>query len=770
VRTRRLSLATAVSLALTVAAFALGAACSSSQDPGSAPPGTLARLEHDTGVTWGAVKSSRFGTTSYLYPRSSPPVLLDPGTTPTKAAEAFFEKYGEVFQMRDPARELAPEETGISGGLAFASFTEREGPASVHGTRLTVVFDKAGRIAFVSGLFVPNVHGFDTNAAVSAAEALTRAEADMATRYPPSALVALEPTPAPELTIWEREGTPELAYCLLLSYASDTRSDAVARQRVVMSYRVDANSGKILEAVSGLEWQYAGGHAEPMVASGEGQRGGPRRSFPALGTADGLGGATAPYFLQDREMGADSGAKLTSLIFVRTPTETPVLESDDHDANEWDTESTSDPGSAVDAYSYLRQVESWWQIRGRNGYDDHAGELGIIVHDPAVLYGKTPCTNNAYWDHINSVHVCPSSTSFAPHADVAASVDLGFMGHEFQHAVNQFSLDLDGTGQAGAIGESLGDVFGEFITHDEPPNGADCIWGIDWLPGRGARNMVDPHFSATGPQPDSVEDPLYATGDTHKDDGIPNKAWSLATFGGQDETTPEKKVDASLALGWKDSETLYLDLIALRPVSEVASFSDLAYALTGLARAEFGPSSSHETAVACAWYAVGVLSENEMKSSLGIDPCSCSGPSAGECEAGTDAGAGAGAGESGLGEKATPGVHCQVAGDQCFTWLSFSPTEDDAWKEACSKDFKGLLRLSCPTAQLVGCCSVELHGDGGPVGTQEQCFYSPLSASEGTSLCSGVKGVWSAYESEDAGAGDAGRDGEVGDSAPPPHC
>ena len=83
---------------------------------------------------------------------------------------AFLVRYGAVFQMVDPAHELAYEASGTSFGLRSASFTQTEGAASVCGTRLTVVFDAGGHIAFVSGLYVPGLHGLSTTAKLCASQ------------------------------------------------------------------------------------------------------------------------------------------------------------------------------------------------------------------------------------------------------------------------------------------------------------------------------------------------------------------------------------------------------------------------------------------------------------------------------------------------------------------------------------------------------------------------------------------------------------------------
>ncbi len=51
------------------------------------------------------------------------------------------------------------------------------------------------------------------------------------------------------------------------------------------------------------------------------------------------------------------------------------------------------------------------------------------------------------------------------------------MGHEYQHGVTRYTQNLFSKGQPGALDESLSDIFGEFIAHDTPSVGSQCIFG-----------------------------------------------------------------------------------------------------------------------------------------------------------------------------------------------------------------------------------------------------------------------------------------------------
>ena len=157
-RSHRVITAAVIGAAFTIGAIAVGIACSRSS--GSSSAGGLAQLEQDTGVQWVAVTDPRFGATSYVFPRSTPPITLTPDTQPGTAAMAFFAKYGGHLPDDDPAHELTPRSSGSAQGLQFASFTQTEGAAIVDGGRLTMVFDTTGHIAFVTGLYVSEAPRF----------------------------------------------------------------------------------------------------------------------------------------------------------------------------------------------------------------------------------------------------------------------------------------------------------------------------------------------------------------------------------------------------------------------------------------------------------------------------------------------------------------------------------------------------------------------------------------------------------------------------------
>ena len=95
---------------------------------------------------------------------------------------------------------LDPAETmGIRTG---AIWCRRKGQPRSTGRGSRLSSTPGGHIVFVSGLYVPGLHGLSTSPALAPSEAAAKAQSDMARQYPASVLVSLEATTTPELTFY----------------------------------------------------------------------------------------------------------------------------------------------------------------------------------------------------------------------------------------------------------------------------------------------------------------------------------------------------------------------------------------------------------------------------------------------------------------------------------------------------------------------------------------------------------------------------------------
>lgn len=184
-------------------------------------------------------------------------------------------------------------------------------------------------------------------------------------------------------------------------------------------------------------------------------------------------------------------------------------------------------------YEYSVQIRKFYKdVHARNSIDGKGMRMISTVN-----FGKD--YSNAFWDGKQMTYGRPGASS-----PFETFVLLDIAGHEVTHGVTQKDTRLKYYGQAGALNESLSDVFGALIVQHAKHQSADqASWlsgeGI-WkkgIKGRALRDMVNPGRAyddpKTGkdPQPAHMKDYIKTSADNggvHYNSGIPNKAF--ATF------------------------------------------------------------------------------------------------------------------------------------------------------------------------------------------------------------------------------------------------
>ncbi len=177
---------------------------------------------------------------------------------------------------------------------------------------------------------------------------------------------------------------------------------------------------------------------------------------------------------------------------------------------------------AVAAHKYAGDTYNFYlSNHGRDSIDDAGMTLISIVHYSSGYA-------NAFWNGAQMVY--GDAYGFPLADDV--------VGHELTHGVTEHESNLFYYYQAGAINESLSDVWGEFV---DLTNGAgNDSPGVRWQIGEdisvlGAlRNMQDPTLFS---DPDMMMSTYYTTtatdnGGVHTNSGVNNKAAYLMTDGG----------------------------------------------------------------------------------------------------------------------------------------------------------------------------------------------------------------------------------------------
>ena len=167
---------------------------------------------------------------------------------------------------------------------------------------------------------------------------------------------------------------------------------------------------------------------------------------------------------------------------------------------------TGDP-AADEAYDGLGHTHSLYaDVFGRNSIDDQGMPLNATVH-----FGKL--YDNAFWDGQQMVFGDGDGEIFE-----RFTRSLSVIGHELAHGVTQFSAGLAYRNQAGAINESISDVFGALVEqYVRKQSTADASWLIGeglftaQVQGAALRSMKAPGTAydddvlGKDPQPDSMD-------------------------------------------------------------------------------------------------------------------------------------------------------------------------------------------------------------------------------------------------------------------------
>ena len=275
--------------------------------------------------------------------------------------------------------------------------------------------------------------------------------------------------------------------------------------------------------------------------------------------------------------------------------------------------------SAVQTFFGINQAWQYYVNRhGRNSYDN--GGANINAYNEA---GFTNSSGNTYWSNA-SWSQGSQVLRFGDNGNAGAGDDWNatdIVGHEFTHAVTQFSAGLDYNGESGALNESFSDIFGEMV--ELFSEGA-----VDWLVGadRGAiRDMTNPNnfndpdtylgtnWVAVGGTCDGTNDFCGV----HTNSGVQNFWFYLLAVGG---TGVNDNGDTYTVQG---IGTTSAARIAYRSLTQyLTNSSGYADAKNGAIQAAidlFGDCSNEVLQCARAWNAVGVNSTDLYGYDIDVD-------------------------------------------------------------------------------------------------------------------------------------------------------
>jgi Zn-dependent metalloprotease len=196
-------------------------------------------------------------------------------------------------------------------------------------------------------------------------------------------------------------------------------------------------------------------------------------------------------------------------------------------------QAAADDRAVNEAYDYLGiTYDFFWQVFQRHSLDAKGLPLTGSVH-----YGIE--YQNAFWNGEQMVFGDGDGEIFN-----RFTIALDVVAHELAHGVTETEANLIYFEQAGALNESLSDVFGSLVKQfhlRQTAAQADWIIGAGLLTekiaGRGLRSMSSPGSAyddpllGKDPQPDHMREFVRTredNGGVHLNSGIPNRAFYLA--------------------------------------------------------------------------------------------------------------------------------------------------------------------------------------------------------------------------------------------------
>ncbi|MBT2550875.1 M4 family metallopeptidase [Arthrobacter sp. ISL-65] len=258
---------------------------------------------------------------------------------------------------------------------------------------------------------------------------------------------------------------------------------------------------------------------------------------------------------------------------------------------------TGDP-AADEAYDGLGHTHILYaDAFGRNSIDGMGMPLKATVH-----FGRM--YDNAFWDGQQMVFGDGDGEVFE-----RFTRSLSVIGHELAHGVTQFSAGLAYRNQAGAINESVSDVFGALVEqYFRKQTTAEASWLIGeglftpQVEGSALRSMKAPGTAydddvlGKDPQPDSMDSYVRTRADNggvHFNSGIPNRAFCVVaqTLGGN---------------AWEAPGQIWYETLTSGSLSPTSTFTAFAKATAATAKELFGEESAEHDAVRGAWETVKV--------------------------------------------------------------------------------------------------------------------------------------------------------------------
>ena len=493
---------------------------------------------------------------------------------PGLRALAYFQANKDLLKLKDPASELRYLEQNTDElGFRHEVFQQQWQGVPVWNGRIHAHFDRSG------GLYALNARFSPTPAPVGAwrldgKAAADRALADLSAQGPIEDFDAETRAlldyagPVAERNVW----IPEEGGAAHWAWRVEIRPNLVSLWR----YFIDGATGAILE-------KYDAANSDgPKTATANDLFGTPRTiNTYQVGSTYYLIDGTRKSFQSGTGLPNNPRGALQTLNANKT--DLTRLAQFTSTSNNW-----TDQAGVSAHFNTATVYEYYLNTHGRNGIDGAGGTMIAAVH---VTQGGA-AMDNAYWNG-RMMAYGDGSRVFKP---LARALDV--TAHEMTHGIIAATVNLDYKNQAGALNESLADVFGCMVDRDDWKMGEDIINALSSYPSGALRNLQDPHNggsskSSASWQPAHMTEYVKTTGDNggvHINCGIPNHAaYQIANV-----------------IGREKLEKIYYRVLSSKYINPGAQFIDMRLGAVRAATDLYGETSPEVAAVKDGFSKVGV--------------------------------------------------------------------------------------------------------------------------------------------------------------------
>jgi len=563
--------------------------CSTTDDDQDAqqPPSTSVEstLERDTGVAWSVVRDAhdRVILASPLS-EPKPPQTQDPNAI----ALDFYRRYAALFGVHDSDEPFVVRvDTDASSGVRHVLLNQRAGNVDVWNAGASLHLHPNGAIAWAEPTFVSGTKNVPTSPTISKEGATARAKHGHPSSVADGAELGVlaEDDDEPLKLVWQVT-LRENAHATNITIDA-TNGRTIRTQNALM--RVDANA-------------FTSRHYAPQPFTNDATAKINVESVPI-----------ERWSLEQVPTQAAGGIRIRSTIAIVGGI--PISDSvfGDKDSETWDAPRTSGAGAAVDAYVNGTRAAAWFESTfQRFGYagGGRITSMPITVHTPLNGGGGfDPTRGEILFDDFSH-----GTTRILP---PPAALDI--VAHEYTHAVLHGHV---GSGRVQfdrrcePMNEALADIFAAFVEQALEPGAGNLTFGE--VLGATTRDHMNPSSNpGNNPQIDVYTPGIEASAiEPHSSAGIPTKAWSMMTIGGD-----FRGVRVSAPLGWEQSRDLWfrtLGSLTKNPLGWL--MPAVAARQIEHARQELRWSPEQVEQVACAWLAVDVLDERFVTQRLGHAP------------------------------------------------------------------------------------------------------------------------------------------------------